>query len=217
MRPIITDNVIKMLSCGLTVRGYAVFQCINTRCNHQKKICFSCKSRFCPTCGKKLTDQWIEQQKAILPDTQWQHITFTMPSEYWELFRYNREQLGTLSGLAAKVILKAAQKKGILPGIFTALHTFGRDLKWNVHVHLSVTRGGLANDNKSWKILFFRKQVLMPMWRYEITHLFRKAYQRGELKLPKKQQATCSNKTAFNRWLNDHYQKPWIVHFSNPQ
>ena len=82
----------------------------------------------------------------------------------------------------------------------------GRDLKWNVRVHLSVTRGGLANDNNSWKTLFFSKQALMPMWRYEITHLLREAYRRGELKLPKKQQAACPDKTAFNRWLNDHYQ-----------
>ena len=28
-----------------------------------------------PSRGKKLADQWVEEQKAILPDTQWQHIT----------------------------------------------------------------------------------------------------------------------------------------------
>ncbi|MFK0569557.1 transposase [Endozoicomonas sp.] len=39
-----------------------------------------------------------------------------------------------------------AGKKGIRSGIFTALHTFGRDLKWNTHVHLSVTTGGLAKS-----------------------------------------------------------------------
>ena len=216
MRPAIVDNVLKMLSCGLTVRGYAIFQCSNLECSHQKKVCFSCKSRFCPTCGKKLTDQWIEEQKAILPDTEWQHITFTMPAELWELFRYNRELLGCLSGLAAKIILKAARKKGILPGIFTALHTFGRDLKWNVHVHLSVTVGGLANDNTAWKPLYYCKKALMPMWRYEIISLFREAYNRGELKLPKDLQATCPNKAAFNRWLNIHYQKSWIIHFAKP-
>ena len=161
MRPAIVDNVLKMLSCGLTVRGYAVFQCGNPECSHQKKVCF-CKSRFCPTCGKKLTDQWIEEQKAILPDTKWQHITFTMPSKLWELFRYNRELLGCLSGLSTKIILKAARKKGILPGIFTALHTFGRDLKWNVHVHLSVTVGGLTNDNTAWKRCTTAKRQSCP-------------------------------------------------------
>lgn len=216
MRPAIPDNVIKMLSCGLTVRGYAVFQCSNQECTHQKKVCFSCKIRFCPTCGKKLTDQWIEQQKAILPDTQWQHITFTMPSELWELFRYNRNLLGNLSALAAKIILKVAGKKGIRPGIFTALHTFGRDLKWNTHVHLSVTTGGLANDNKVWKTLYFCKKALMPMWRYEIINLLRQAYNRGELVLPETLKEIGSNKTAFNRWLNPHYEKNWIVHFARP-
>ena len=29
-----------------------------------------CSHRYCNTCGKKLTDQWIENQKAILPDTE---------------------------------------------------------------------------------------------------------------------------------------------------
>ena len=216
MRPAIVDNVLKMLSCGLTVRGYAVFQCSNLERSHQKKVCFSCKGRFCPTCGKKLTDQWIEEQKAILPDTQWQHITFTTPAELWELFRYNRVLLGCLSGLAAKIILKVARKKGILPGIFTALHTLGRDLKWNVHVHLSVTVGGLANDNTAWKPLYYCKKALMPMWRYEFISLFRETYSRGELKLPKDLQANYPNKTAFNRWLNTHYQKSWIIHFAKP-
>ncbi len=216
IRPAIVDNVIKMLSCGLTVRGYAVFQCISPKCTHQKKICFSCNSRFCPTCGKKLTDQWIEQQKAILPDTQWQHITFTMPSELWELFRYNRHLLGKPSALAAKVVMKLSGKKGVLPGIFTALHTFGRDLKWNVHVHLSITSGGLTDDKKAWKEIFFSKQVLMPMWRYEIINLLRQAFIRGELELPKSLKKADASKTIFNRWLDTHYKKPWIVHFAKP-
>lgn len=51
---------------------------------------------------------------------------------------------------------------------------------------------------------------LSPLWRYEAINLFRKAYNRGELKLPKDLRATCPNKTAFNRWLNIHYQKSWI-------
>ena len=56
MRPAIVDNVLKMLSCGLTVRGYAVFQCSNLECSHQKK--------------------------ATLPDTQWQHITSSKVEDF---------------------------------------------------------------------------------------------------------------------------------------
>ena len=154
LRPAIVDNVIAMLSCGLMIRGYAFYQCSNHSCTHTKKVTFSCKSRFCPTCGKKATDQWIATQQAVLPQTTWQHITFTMPSQLWQLFKLNRALLGQLSPLAAKTVQKVAKKKHALPGIFTALHTFGRDLKWHVHIHLSVTLGGLSDDHGAWKTLY---------------------------------------------------------------
>lgn len=216
LRPAIVDNVIAMLSCGLSIRGYALYECSHTHCSHTKKVAFSCKSRFCPTCGKKATDQWIATQRTVLPQTQWQHITFTMPSQLWQLFQYNRPLLGQLSPLAAKTVQQTAHKKKRLPGIFTALHTFGRDLKWHVHIHLSVTLGGLTPDHGAWKPVFFHKRVIMPMWRYEIITLLRHAYQRGELTLPKYLRKRCTTAQAFNAWLDSHYQKAWRVHFTKP-
>ncbi|WP_206196894.1 IS91 family transposase [Zooshikella ganghwensis] len=204
IRPVVVDNIIKILSCGLRTLGYATFACHNPHCNHTKIVCFSCKSRFCNTCGYKATQQWIAQQNSVLPQTEWQHITFTLPRELCLILQDNRHLLGDLSRLAAQVILKVAKKKGVTPGIFTALHTFGRDLKWNVHVHLSTTRGGLCADQSTWQSLYFAKHSLMPMWRYEIINLLRNAYE--TLTLP----PTLSTYS----WLDQHYQKPWIVHLA---
>ena len=203
-----------MLSCGLTITGYATYCCSNRECSHQKKVPFSCHSRFCPTCGKKATDQWIEKQQRTLPDTEWQHITFTMPSELWTLFKLNRSLLKDPSRLAARTIKKVAKKKGIVPGIFTALHTFGRDLKWNVHIHLSVTCGGLVEEHSQWKSLYFVKQQIMPMWRYEIINLLRQSY--ASLVLPEAIKQQCTTQEQFNQWLDQHYRKAWIVHFAKP-
>lgn len=214
LRPAIVENVIAMLSCGLLIRGYAAYACSNSACGHTKKVAFSCKSRFCPTCGKKATDQWIATQQAVLPQTQWQHITFTMPAQLWQLFKHNRPLLGQLSPLAAKTVQAVAGKKKCLPGIFTALHTFGRDLKWHVHIHLSVTLGGLSEDHSAWKRLYFPKALIMPMWRYSIITLLRQAYQHGELILPPSLHARCPTPRDFNAWLDAQYQKPWIVHFA---
>ncbi len=216
LRPAIIENVIAMLSCGLTIRGYALFACSNDVCTHTKKVAFSCKSRFCPTCGKKATDQWIQTQQAVLPQTSWQHITFTMPSQLWQLFKLNRALLGQLSPLAAKTVQKVARQKKCLPGIFTALHTFGRDLKWHVHIHLSVTLGGLSEDHSAWQTLYFPKRQIMPMWRYELVTLLRQAYQKGELVLPPGLQKRCPTPRDFNTWLDEHYQKAWNVHFTRP-
>jgi Putative transposase/Transposase zinc-binding domain len=210
----VTENVIKMLSCGLDVIGYATHTCSNEKCSHQKKISFSCKSRFCPTCGKKATDQWILTQKERLPKTKWQHITFTMPDALWVLFELNRSLLKELSSLSAKIIKKLAKNKGLIPGIFTALHTFGRDLKWNVHIHLSVTCGGLTLDKDKWKEMYFLKSHVRAMWRYEIISLFRKRYDKLVLSEDLKNQ--YKTKEEWNTFLNSHYQKEWMVELSKP-
>ncbi len=214
LRDVVLDNINRILACGRLFMGYATWLCSNEQCSHSKKICMGCKSRFCNTCGKKLTDQWIEKQRALLPDTEWQHITFTMPGELWAFFLLNRELLKPLSAIAAKAIQTVARKKSITPGIFTALHTFGRDLKWNVHIHLSVTRGGITDDHKHWKALFFSREAIMPQWRYGIINLLREAYKSGTLTLPDTLRANCHNLTDFNRFLDVHYQKSWIVHFA---
>ncbi|MCG7881046.1 MAG: IS91 family transposase [Candidatus Thiodiazotropha taylori] len=214
MRPVVEHSINRVLACGRMVMGYATFECSNQQCSHSKKICFSCKCRLCNTCGKKLTDQWIENQKALLPDTEWQHITFTMPGELWVFFLFNRKLLSKLSPIAANAIQAFAKNKGVLPGIFTALHTFGRDLKWNVHVHLSVTRGGLYDDNTQWKSLYFPKAAIMEQWRYGVTDLLRQAYKEKKLIIPTGLEDECHNLSSFNRFLDRHYQKHWIVHFA---
>jgi hypothetical protein len=216
LRPAIVENIISLLSCGLLIRGYALYHCSHSACLHTKKIAFRCKSRFCPTCGKKATDQWIATQQAVLPHTEWQHLTFTIPAQLWVLFQYNRVLLTQLSPLAAKTVQTVARQKHGLPGIFTALHTVGRDLKWNPHVHLSVTRGGLTDDHQAWKPLYFARHLIMPRWRYEIITRLRQTYARGELVLPPRLQAACPTLADWNHWLDPHYRKAWIVHFAKP-
>ena len=216
IRPTVVDNIVKLLSCGLSVRGYKSYVCSNSNCNHTKFVPFTCKGRFCPSCGKKATSAWVAKQQTILPKTTWQHITFTMPSELWRFFKLNRQLLNHLSSLASQCVLKIAHNKNIIPGIFAALHTFGRDLKFNVHIHLSTTCGGLSLDNSQWKNLYFKKDLLMRMWRYRVVTLLRQAYQNGQLKLPTSLAQLCQTDASFYAWLDKRYQKGWIVHCTKP-
>jgi hypothetical protein len=39
----------------------------------------------------------------ILPNTEWQHITFTMPSEFWDLFWLNRGLLNSFIFLVTRL------------------------------------------------------------------------------------------------------------------
>lgn len=202
IRDVELENMTNIMSCGLQVRGYQQFVCHTKGCHHTKKICFSCNCRSCPTCGKMAVDRWIENIKDTFPECKYQHITFTMPDVLWQVFKDNRDRLGELFKCACEPLLKTAKEKGITVGIFSALHTYGRQLNWNTHIHLSVSMGGLTKDGK-WKNIRFSKKKIMPMWRYAVIKLIREIIDDGYDKISKD-------------LTRIQYERPWVVHFDKP-
>lgn len=61
-----------------------------------------------------------------------------MPDTLWPLFEANSWLLNGLFALAADNLQYAAELRGLTVGIFGALHTYGRQLNRNCHIHLSV-------------------------------------------------------------------------------
>lgn len=213
IRPAIIDNVTKMLACRSSNMGFHQYTC--PQCNYTVIVHHSCKSRFCSSCGKKATDNWIAKNSRILPTTTWQHITFTMPSQFWDFFWLNRHLFGFIPAIAANTIIAIAKKKRAIPGIFLAIHTFSRDIDNNVHIHLSATNGGISKNLKRWTPIFYHHQIIKNMWKYGIVKLFREQYKNNSLKLPKTLKHIKDYK-AFNSWLNIYYNKKWVVHLQKP-
>ena len=212
IRPSIVINVLKMLVCRTSFLGYHSFVC--PHCLHSIQAPHSCKSRFCSSCGKKSTDDWIQTALNTLPDTMWQHITWTIPSPLQPFLWMNRYLFNRLPLLAANIIKQWAAKKHFLPGLYLAIHTFGRDLKRNGHIHLSTTAGGLSPDRTSWiPNAYFPHEPLKQQWRYTVINLFRSEFQAGRLRLPPHLRH-LKTYAAFNSWLNVFYHKTWVVHLN---
>lgn len=206
-------NVLKLLVCRTSFLGYHHFVCPN--CSKSIKAPHSCKSRFCPSCGKKATDIWIKNGFNTLPRTTWQHITFTMPEDLWNFFWLNRYLMNHIPLIAASIIKDWAKRKGFLPGIYLAIHTFGRDLKKNIHIHLSTTTAGLSLSYDTWiNGAYFYHQSLKNIWRYKIISLLREEFKKGNLTLPPYLQYVTSH-TMFNTWTSQFYKKTWVVHLNN--
>ena len=204
-------NVCKILACGTDILGFHSYECFE--CEQTKKVCHTCKSRFCSSCGKKATEQWIENNLSMLPNVPWQHITFTLPQELRDFFWMNRDLVNHLVKIPAAIITTLGQRKHLIPGIFIAIHTFGRDLKKNVHFHVSTTYGGMSLDQKKWIPNFYiHHQIIKNMWKQQVIDIVRQLYKNGELKLPPELQKICTSYTAFNSWLNMLYNKSWVVH-----
>jgi hypothetical protein len=217
LRPAIISSITKLLSCKNTIRGYKQYECTNPNCSHTKRIPFTCKSKACSSCGKKATELWMNKQKNILPKTIWQHITLTMPSELWDFFWHNRWLLNKISKIAADCLMNIAAKKGIILGVFIALHTFGRSLKRNIHLHVSTTVGGISIELSKWKKLVFHKHILMKTWRYKIIKLFRDAYRQKLLIIPKNIENLLNHTFTFENFLDHLYKKHWIIDCAKPE
>jgi len=211
IRPSILSCVVKLLSCRTMVRGYHQYRCEDSACTHIKRISHTCKGKGCSSCGKKATELWIEKQNGVLPDTEWQHITCAMPDVFWDFFWLNRNLLNEVGKIAADAVLSIAKTKGITPAIFIAIHTFGRDLKRNVHIHLSTTRGGLTFDLSAWKTLYFDETSLMKIWRYAIIKMLRKHHKNNSLVIPASIQKNLNPIQTFTKFLDRQYKRRWIV------
>lgn len=206
-------NVLKMLVCRTSLLGFHLFKC--RKCGKTIKAPHSCKSRFCTSCGKKATDTWIKNSFNTLPKTKWQHITFTMLQKIWDLFWVNRDLMGKAPAIAANIIKELAEKDGFLPGIFVAIHTFGRDLKRNYHIHLSTTVGGLClPDYKSYcQSAYFHHKPIKKMWRDRLINMLRTEFKKGKLKMPPQLKHLRTYK-QFCSGTSQFYSTDWVVEFS---
>ena len=57
---------------------------------------FTCKSRFCTSCGKIYVDKWVESMISKLINVRHRHIVFTIPEELRIYFGKDRSKLKLL-------------------------------------------------------------------------------------------------------------------------
>ena len=170
IRQVVFDEVEKIINCGNPDYGYALYVC--DHCKKFVKVPFRCKSRFCNTCGVKYAqDRAFSMTKKSIR-CKHRHIVFTMSDKLWPYFQKYRNLLDGLFEAASSSILswfyELNKSQNFTPGIMCTLHTFGRDLKWNPHIHMLCTEGGAGNTEVfrivkhiNFKALRFRWQKLL--------------------------------------------------------
>lgn len=206
IRDSVIENINKLFLCRTQELGFHKYQC--PHCGETEIAPHSCKSRICSSCGKLATDRWIESSMSKFPNTSYQHLVFTIPEEIRTLTLLNRKiLLNAIFTLAALTITTWTTKnKSYIPGITMILHTFGRDLKFNPHIHMLITCGGLSLDYSTWiNNSFIPHQNLKSVWRYNIISFIRKSAKKGLLVLPHDIQSNL------NPFLNNLYSKIWYV------
>ncbi|MCI8647864.1 MAG: transposase [Firmicutes bacterium] len=162
IRPVVHSEVKKVLSCGDPSNGFSMFCCLH--CGAYKIVPFRCHSRFCNTCGVAYQSARAEAISSKLFRCHHRHIVFTIPKELRWYFRKDRSLLNVLFRSAAQTIsdwlYEQNHSRNFKAGMIAGLHTFGRDLKWNPHIHMILTEGAL-DCHGIWKpIRFFPYTML---------------------------------------------------------
>ena len=176
----ILTNIDKMLNCRNPQKlGYHKYCCPN-HINECTVVPHSCKSRICSSCGVNATNHWIAKVMQDFPNTPYYHVTLTMPDYLWYFFRdeSKRPLLDLLFKASNEAVLDwFKNNRKVLPAAISTMHTFGKKINYNTHIHLMVSAGGIALDkhgklkidkhgNHVWKkVKTLKWEVLVKRWK----------------------------------------------------
>ena len=142
-RDVVMENITKMINCGDPAFGGAMYGC--SHCGELKFVPFRCHSKFCPSCGNKYCIDRSTIMSFKLIRCTHRHCVFTIDEELRHFFLEDRSLLDCLFQAVRSVILemfyKMNKSKNFVPGFVCVLHTFGRPLEWNPHIHCLLTEG----------------------------------------------------------------------------
>ena len=175
IREIVYFEVDKMMKCRTSKLGFSYFECPNYH-NHHIQF-HSCKSKFCTSCGNKYSKERVISIESKLYNCNHRHLVFTIHDALWNLFREDRTRLNLLFE-AVNITLSSwfkdrYGKHGFKPGFVLTLHTFGRDDKWNPHIHALVAELGVSN-NTCEKLDFFPYDMLRKRFQKILLDLLEK-------------------------------------------
>ncbi len=175
-RKSVIENVDRMINCGDPAFGGAMYGC--SSCGTLKFVPFRCHSRFCPTCGTKYSIDRTTSMSFKIINVQHRHCVFTIDSELRHFFLEDRSLLGLLFEAVQSVILymfhKINKTEKFTPGFICVLHTFGRDLKWNPHIHCLLSEGGIGNSGLWRSMTHFNYTLLRNAFRTALLNLLEK-------------------------------------------
>ena len=169
------DEVVqKMLGCGDPNNGYSPYVCPD--CHEQHIVAFSCKSTFCLSCANVYGQDWAETVKGMLhPGVSYRHLILTVPEGLRTLIYQQAAVL--LDGLikaaqgAMDETLKVAKKEVVRQGYIVVLQTAGRSARYNPHLHVLMTDGGLTETGQ-WRALgYVPYAVLHRQWQQHVLSM----------------------------------------------
>lgn len=126
LRPVILKEVQKVIHCADPALGHTLY--FSSHCSSFKQVPFTCKSRFCNSCGQVYVKNRALKLSSKLINCSHRHLVFTIPKELRNYFRKDRSLIHLLFKASTQTLLSwfASQnkKEHFIPGFVSTLHIF---------------------------------------------------------------------------------------------
>jgi len=208
-------SILKMIGiCKTSVLGGHKERC--DHCAHTKIHYNSCGNRNCPSCQGVNKEKWIIKRQQDLIPVKYFHCVFTIPSELYSYFRYNKKRLCDILMKCVKETLQTFGRdpkhriNGKIGGILL-LHTWTQQMMYHPHVHCIVPAGGLDknehwNHSKSKGNFLFPVRAMSRLFKGKLLAAIHEEYKQGNLNLSPKLAAD------YKYIKNKLYKKEFVVY-----
>ena len=208
-------SILKLIShCKTAELGGHKEQC--NRCGYSRIHYNSCGNRHCPNCQGVNKFKWVHERSFDLLPVKYYHAVFTIPSELYDYFRYDKRRLYNLLFRSVReTLLEFGQdpRQGIggKIGAICVLHTWTQQMSYHPHIHCIIPGGGL-NSKGAWVMCKSKGDYLFPvkamskLFRGKLLAYIHEAYQRGVLKM------TTKLRGNYYQIKNKLYHKEWVVY-----
>ncbi len=157
----------------------------------------------------------FDRQQDLLP-VKYFHCVFTIPSELYIYFRYNKKLLYDLQMRCVKdtlLVFGVDPKQGIngKVGGILLLHTWTQQMTYHPHAHCIVPAGGLKSNgqwqhSKSRGDFLFHVKAMSRLFRGKFLASFHELYKNGQLKM------TDQMKADYKFTKNKLYKVGWVAY-----
>jgi hypothetical protein len=161
-------EVEKAMSCYGSSRGCFVYYCAN--CDNYIFMTMGCNGRLCSCCGKRYADQWSHSLSGAMFPVAHRHFVMSVPDALWPFLR-DWNVLKVYMGAAVECFNDYFSKvlhRDVLVGVIVVLHPFGKDMKFQPHLHLLVTEGGFDRRNNFVPLIFIPADGFRKSWQFRV-------------------------------------------------
>lgn len=140
-------------------------------CNQYIFQSLGCNARICSCCGKRHADSWAINLSKRMFKVPHRHLVISIAKELWPYLENNWSMLKVYQDSAIDTLNDYLPKivgQEINVGVICILHTYGKDMKFQPHLHLIITEGGFNLKKEFVQKIFIKAEGFAKCWKYHV-------------------------------------------------